>query len=96
MFLHSSCIFLHRNCCTGSVFSVHIAREDEFSDRLNNRANFRGCTSLHYAVLMDDADMVEILLEAGMPQLDVLLMLVLLFLKQSKIPKFLKPSAGRV
>jgi ATP-dependent Clp protease ATP-binding subunit ClpB len=44
---------------------VHIAREDEFSDRLNNRANFRGCTSLHYAVLMDDLTIVKALLDAG-------------------------------
>ena len=26
-------------------------REDEFSDKLNSRATFRGFTSLHYAVL---------------------------------------------
>ncbi len=29
-------------------------REDEFSDRLNNRATFIGCTALHYACIIDD------------------------------------------
>lgn len=32
-----------------------IIREDQFSDRLSNQASFRGCTALHYAVLVDDA-----------------------------------------
>lgn len=41
-------------------------REDDFSDRLNNRASFRGCTALHYAVLSNDINIVRILLEAGM------------------------------
>ena len=40
-------------------------REDEFSDRLNNRATFKGFTALHYAVLNDNLSIVEILLEAG-------------------------------
>ncbi|XP_013411526.1 caseinolytic peptidase B protein homolog [Lingula anatina] len=40
-------------------------REDEFSNRLNNKASFRGCTSLHYAVLADDERTVELLLQAG-------------------------------
>ncbi|KAM4046780.1 mitochondrial disaggregase [Anomaloglossus baeobatrachus] len=40
-------------------------REDEFSNRLNNRASFRGCSALHYAVLMDDYGTVQALLEAG-------------------------------
>nr|XP_054754780.1 caseinolytic peptidase B protein homolog [Lytechinus pictus] len=40
-------------------------REDDFSDRLNNRASFRGCTALHYAVLSNDINIVRILLEAG-------------------------------
>ena len=30
-------------------------REEEFSDRLNNRATFSGCTALHYACIIDDA-----------------------------------------
>ncbi|ODM89084.1 Caseinolytic peptidase B protein [Orchesella cincta] len=42
-----------------------IQREDEFSDRLNNRSNFKGCTSLHYAALSDDAETVQILLDHG-------------------------------
>lgn len=44
---------------------VMVAREEEFSDRLNNRANFRGCTPLHYAALNDDLDLVSLLLKAG-------------------------------
>lgn len=47
--------------------SLHVmmTREEEFSDRLNLRANFRGCTPLHYAALADDLEVVKILLEAG-------------------------------
>lgn len=30
-------------------------REEEFSDRLNTRATFIGCTALHYACIIDDA-----------------------------------------
>ena len=30
-------------------------REEEFSDRLNSRATFIGCTALHYACIIDDA-----------------------------------------
>lgn len=44
---------------------VMVARESEFSDELNLRANFRGCTALHYAVLADDPAIVNMLLEAG-------------------------------
>uniref|UniRef100_A0A8C9W1Z3 ClpB family mitochondrial disaggregase n=1 Tax=Scleropages formosus TaxID=113540 RepID=A0A8C9W1Z3_SCLFO len=44
---------------------VLVIREDEFSNRLNGRANFRGCTPLHYAVLADDLRIVHMLLEAG-------------------------------
>ena len=40
-------------------------REDEFSDNLNNRATFKGCTALHYSVLMDDLSITKMLLEAG-------------------------------
>lgn len=38
-------------------------REEEFSDRLNNRATFSGCTPLHYACIIDDAGIqcIEIL-----------------------------------
>ena len=44
---------------------VMVARDDEFSSSLNQRANFRGCTPLHYAVLADDPAIVSLLLEAG-------------------------------
>ncbi|KAM4796198.1 mitochondrial disaggregase [Rhinophrynus dorsalis] len=44
---------------------VLVTREDEFSNRLNNRASFRGCTALHYAVLSDDYGTVKELLEGG-------------------------------
>lgn len=40
-------------------------REEEFSDRLNNRATFKGFTALHYAVLADSVSCVKALLEAG-------------------------------
>jgi len=40
-------------------------REDEFSDRLNNRATFKGFTALHYAVLTDSLELIKILLDAG-------------------------------
>ncbi|CAH1780032.1 unnamed protein product [Owenia fusiformis] len=47
--------------------SLHVlmTREDEFSDRLNNRSSFKGCTALHYAVLADDLLIVKLLLDAG-------------------------------
>ena len=44
---------------------VMVTREEEFNSNLNLRANFRGCTPLHYAALSDDVDSVKILLEAG-------------------------------
>ncbi|XP_048802930.1 caseinolytic peptidase B protein homolog isoform X2 [Lagopus muta] len=44
---------------------VLVTREDEFNNRLNVRASFRGCTALHYAVLADDYLSVRMLLEAG-------------------------------
>ena len=47
------------------IISVLITREDEFSDRLNTRASFKGCTSLHYAVLVDDLEMVQLLIDSG-------------------------------
>ncbi|KAK7476736.1 hypothetical protein BaRGS_00032029 [Batillaria attramentaria] len=44
---------------------VMITREEEFSNRLSNKANFRDCTALHYAVLADDVECVKILLQKG-------------------------------
>ena len=43
-----------------------MTREEEFNDRLSQRANFKGCTPLHYAVLMEDFTIVKLLLDAGM------------------------------
>ena len=51
--------------CIWHMISVLITREDEFSDRLNTRASFKGCTSLHYAVLVDDLEMVQLLIDSG-------------------------------
>lgn len=42
-----------------------MTREEEFNDRLSQRANFKGCTPLHYAVLMEDFTIVKLLLDAG-------------------------------
>ena len=44
---------------------VQIAREDDFCRRVSPRANFRGCTALHYAVLADNIGVINALLEAG-------------------------------
>jgi ATP-dependent Clp protease ATP-binding subunit ClpB len=44
---------------------VLFEREDEFSDKLNSRATFKGFTSLHYAVLTDNLQLIDILLKAG-------------------------------
>ncbi|XP_067322529.1 mitochondrial disaggregase [Anolis sagrei] len=44
---------------------VLVTREDDFNNRLNNRASFKGCTALHYAVLADDYPTVKLLLEGG-------------------------------
>lgn len=46
-------------------FLVLMKREEEFSDRLNNRASFQGFTALHYAVIADSPACVEALLDAG-------------------------------
>uniref|UniRef100_A0A9L0I5K1 ClpB family mitochondrial disaggregase n=1 Tax=Equus asinus TaxID=9793 RepID=A0A9L0I5K1_EQUAS len=45
--------------------TVLITREDDFNNRLNNRASFKGCTALHYAVLADDYRTVKELLDGG-------------------------------
>ncbi|XP_021923467.1 caseinolytic peptidase B protein homolog isoform X2 [Zootermopsis nevadensis] len=44
---------------------VTMIREHEFSDVLSNRVSFRGFTSLHYAVIIDDIEVVKALLEGG-------------------------------
>ncbi|KAK7098087.1 mitochondrial disaggregase-like isoform X2 [Littorina saxatilis] len=44
---------------------VLIMREEEFSNRLSNKANFRDCTPMHYAVLADDLATTKIILEFG-------------------------------
>uniref|UniRef100_A0A674GQ51 ClpB family mitochondrial disaggregase n=1 Tax=Taeniopygia guttata TaxID=59729 RepID=A0A674GQ51_TAEGU len=44
---------------------VLVTREDDFNNRLNIRANFKGCTALHYAVLADDYLTVKLLLDAA-------------------------------
>lgn len=44
---------------------VLMKREEEFSDRLNNRATFKGFTALHYAVLADSKACVKALLDGG-------------------------------
>lgn len=47
------------------TLEVWAVREEEFSDRLNMQATFKNCTALHYAVLSDDIEIVEILLKHG-------------------------------
>uniref|UniRef100_A0A8C6C1S3 Mitochondrial disaggregase n=1 Tax=Monodon monoceros TaxID=40151 RepID=A0A8C6C1S3_MONMO len=49
----------------GVPASVLVTREDDFNNRLNNRASFKGCTALHYAVLADDYRTVRELLGGG-------------------------------
>ncbi|KAF8792561.1 Caseinolytic peptidase B protein like protein [Argiope bruennichi] len=41
------------------------AREEEFNERLNTRATFQTVTALHYAVLADEPQIVEVLLKNG-------------------------------
>ena len=56
---------------------VMVAREEEFNSNLNLRANFRGCTALHYAALADDYESIRILL--GLCNLFVCLFVCLFF-----------------
>uniref|UniRef100_A0AAY4EQ40 Uncharacterized protein n=1 Tax=Denticeps clupeoides TaxID=299321 RepID=A0AAY4EQ40_9TELE len=63
--IHSLEALRHLLPMTTSAVRVLVTREDEFSSRLSTRANFHGCSPLHYAVLADDLHTVRILLEAG-------------------------------
>jgi ATP-dependent Clp protease ATP-binding subunit ClpB len=45
--------------------TVLIKRENEFNDRLNSRASFRGFTALHYAALANSVEVTDLLLKAG-------------------------------
>lgn len=45
--------------------AVLMTRDEDFSSRLNNSATFHGFTALHYAVLIDDFEIVKLLLENG-------------------------------
>ncbi|XP_023614519.1 caseinolytic peptidase B protein homolog isoform X2 [Myotis lucifugus] len=49
----------------GVPTGVLVTREDDFNNRLNNRASFKGCTALHYAALADDYRTVKELLNGG-------------------------------
>lgn len=51
--------------CSMNPLQVLFEREDEFSNRLNNRATFKGFTALHYGVLTDDLDLIKMLLDSG-------------------------------
>lgn len=53
----------HENVLFLSI--VMMVREEEFNERLSQRANFKDCTPLHYAVLMEDFTIVKLLLDAG-------------------------------
>ena len=66
-----------------STGTVLVTREDEFSDRLNTRANFKGCTSLHYAVLSDDHEIVDLLLKHG--KLENIIFPVLYFILYAQV-----------
>ncbi|KAK6166402.1 hypothetical protein SNE40_023103 [Patella caerulea] len=48
-----------------NTLQVLLSREEDFCDRLNNSVNFKDSTALHYAVLVEDKDIVEALLKAG-------------------------------
>lgn len=39
---------------------ILLVREDDFSSGLNTRANFKGCTALHYAALADDVVSIQV------------------------------------
>ncbi|XP_033215350.1 caseinolytic peptidase B protein homolog isoform X2 [Belonocnema kinseyi] len=47
------------------TLDVLTKRDEEFSDHLNKRATFKGCTALHYATLSNSKECVKYLLDAG-------------------------------
>ncbi|EPQ08349.1 Caseinolytic peptidase B protein like protein [Myotis brandtii] len=50
---------------------VLVTREDDFNNRLNNRASFKGCTALHYAALADDYRTVKELLNGDLMEQNI-------------------------
>uniref|UniRef100_H9GDK9 Clp ATPase C-terminal domain-containing protein n=1 Tax=Anolis carolinensis TaxID=28377 RepID=H9GDK9_ANOCA len=77
---------------------VLVTREDDFNNRLNNRASFKGCTALHYAVLADDYPTVKLLLEGGANPLQRNEMghTPMDYAREGEVTKLLKASATKV
>eukprot|EP00096_Caligus_rogercresseyi_P001129 TRINITY_DN1176_c0_g1_i1.p1 TRINITY_DN1176_c0_g1~~TRINITY_DN1176_c0_g1_i1.p1 ORF type:complete len:454 (-),score=116.42 TRINITY_DN1176_c0_g1_i1:423-1784(-) len=44
---------------------VMMRRQGDFSEEIKVRANFKGCSPLHYAVLADEREVTELLLKSG-------------------------------
>ncbi|XP_063162097.1 mitochondrial disaggregase isoform X2 [Candoia aspera] len=76
---------------------VLVTREDDFNNRLNNRASFKGCTALHYGVLADDYTTVKLLLEGGANPLQRNEMghTPLDYAREGEVMKLLKASATK-
>ncbi|KAM6447725.1 mitochondrial disaggregase [Liasis olivaceus] len=76
---------------------VLVTREDDFNNRLNNRASFKGCTALHYGVLADDYTTVKLLLEGGANPLQRNEMghTPLDYAREGEVMKLLKASASK-
>ncbi|XP_061485145.1 mitochondrial disaggregase isoform X2 [Rhineura floridana] len=76
---------------------VLVTREDDFNNRLNNRASFKGCTALHYAVLADDYSTVKLLLERGANPLQRNEMghTAMDYAREGEVMKLLKASATK-
>ncbi|XP_039225687.1 caseinolytic peptidase B protein homolog isoform X2 [Crotalus tigris] len=76
---------------------VLVTREDDFNNRLNNRASFKGCTALHYGVLADDYTTVKLLLEGGANPLQRNEMghTPLDYAREGEVMKLLKTSATK-
>jgi len=58
-------VYLKAKEIRSNFIDVLFTREEEFSNRLSQNATFKGCTPLHYAVLIDDAESAIALLEGG-------------------------------